>query len=107
MSILVEVVAVSPSGAGLGEELVVVTDAKDPAHSGCRATVPHRTVPASGTETGLAAGVDRHGFCVRTGDSFGLIVDREIVAGVLIVTEFRVALKRQRFDHSNVFGVFE
>ena len=47
LSILVEVVSVSPSGPGLGEELVVLTDAKDPANNGCRATVPHWTVPAS------------------------------------------------------------
>lgn len=68
---------------------------------------PCRAVAAFRSEAGLVAGVDRHRDLVGAGDGVLLVLDRQIVPRLLVITEFGGTCQRPRFDQSCVFGFLE
>ena len=91
LPVVVEVVSLAPLGACLGEELVVVADCEDPAPGSGGASRSLSAVVAVFPEVGSPRSVDRNSGLVGAGDRFGLIVNTEVISGVLIITETPVA----------------
>ena len=108
LSVVVDEVGVgSPAGPVGGEVFVVFGDFECLAVDGGRASRSDGTTSTPCSEDRRARPADVGGDIVGAGDGPGGVVDGEIIAAELIVTQLRVRCERPWFDQDPMLGIGE
>lgn len=107
LAVVIDAVTVAPSGSGNSEMFVVFGDGERLAVGARGASRTQRATDTTRPELGEPAGTDRDRDPVRARDRTSGVIDAEVVAVELVITEFRVPSERPRFDQRAVTGVFE
>lgn len=96
LSVVVEHDRVAPRGAGVDQLVVVFADVDLASGLGVGASAAERAVGAAPVEVRVAARCDRDGVPGRAGDSAGMVIDPEVVAGEATLDG---GLEGHRLDH--------